>query len=346
MNCEMGKSIPLYYYGELPPEEEERLEDHLDACSSCRADLERHRALAVALDRREKSPEPALADRCRGDLMAAVRALGEVRPVTAQEAGYLKLPDAPAAGRRTSLWDFFRGSPRTIAAVALLDPPRPAAPAIGERLSALGAAIWNLRQPIGAVALLAIGYFSAQWTAARPRASNETGEPYVARVRSVQPDASGRVRIELDDVRKRVVLGRMDEGRIQQLLLAAARDDSNPGLRVESVEILKDHAASAEVRAALLDAVMHDPNAGVRLKALEGLKTFAADLEVRKMLPQILLKDENPAVRIQAIDMLTSMRDDSMVGVLQNMVGKEDNGYVRWRCEKALKDMNASVGTF
>ena len=31
MNCDdMVKSIPLYFYGELPPEEEERVEDHLD----------------------------------------------------------------------------------------------------------------------------------------------------------------------------------------------------------------------------------------------------------------------------------------------------------------------------
>ncbi len=82
------------------------------------------------------------------------------------------------------------------------------------------------------------------------------------------------------------------------------------------------------------------------MKALEGLKSFAGDSEVRKILAQILQMDDNPGVRIQAIDMLTSHRDASMVGVLQNMVGREDNSYVRWRCEKALKEMNASVGTF
>ena len=64
----------------------------------------------------------------------------------------------------------------------------------------------------------------------------------------MQPDASGRVQIALDEVRKRVVSGRMEDGNIQRLLLAASRDENNPGLRVESVDILKDHAASAEVR--------------------------------------------------------------------------------------------------
>jgi hypothetical protein len=313
MNCDqIGKSIPLYFYGELPPEEEERVEDHLDSCEACRGALEQHRRLASAFDRREISTEPVLLDNCRANLMAAIRGGQALAPVSTE---------------------------RLVRA-------QPLSPTLGQRLSALWAAVWQLRQPIGAVALLAIGYFSAQWTGAGTRVAVEPVEPSIARVRSVQPDASGRVRIELDDVRKRVVSGRMNEGRIQQLLLAAARDDSNPGLRVASVDILKDHAGTAEIRAALLDAVKHDPNAGVRLKALEGLKTFAADQDVRKALPQILLKDQNPAVRIRAIDMLTSMRDDAMVGVLQNMVGKEDNGYVRWRCEKALKDMNASVGTF
>ena len=35
-----------------------------------------------------------------------------------------------------------------------------------------------------------------------------------------------------------------------------------------------------------------------------------------------------------------------MVGVLQQLVSKESNGYVRQRCERALEEMNASVGTF
>jgi len=41
-----------------------------------------------------------------------------------------------------------------------------------------------------------------------------------------------------------------------------------------------------------------------------------------------------------------AQRDDSMVGVLQGMVQGENNDYVRLKVEKALKDMNASIGTF
>jgi hypothetical protein len=266
------------------------------------------RTVAAALDRREMATPSEMVKDCRDDLMDMIRA----------------------------------GVAQSSAPV-----PQAKGPSLGERVSALMSALWGLRQPIGAVALLAVGYFSAQLTITKPKiVAGDPAEPLVSRVRSVQPDASGRVQISLEEVRNRVVSGRMDDANIQRLLLAATRNESDPGVRVESMDILKDHAASADVRAALLNSAAHDANPGVRLSALEGLKRFAGDGDVRKTLAQILLKDDNPGVRIQAIDMLTSQRDASVVGVLQGMVGREDNSYVRWRCEKALKEMNASVGTF
>ena len=87
-------------------------------------------------------------------------------------------------------------------------------------------------------------------------------------------------------------------------------------------------------------------NDGVRLKALEGLKPYAADPAVSKTLAQVLLADHNDAVRMQVVDLLVARHDDSTVGVLQNVVQREENSYVRLKCEKALKDMNASIGTF
>ncbi len=100
------------------------------------------------------------------------------------------------------------------------------------------------------------------------------------------------------------------------------------------------------MRDALLNAAGHDPNDGVRLKALEGLKPLAGDPEVRKTLAQVLLTDANPAVRMQVVDLLTANRDDSVVGILQSIMQREDNDTVRLKLEKALKEMNASLGTF
>jgi hypothetical protein len=35
-----------------------------------------------------------------------------------------------------------------------------------------------------------------------------------------------------------------------------------------------------------------------------------------------------------------------MVGALQELMMKEDNDYIRMRCQKALHEMNASVETY
>jgi HEAT repeat protein len=140
--------------------------------------------------------------------------------------------------------------------------------------------------------------------------------------------------------------GNLDDQSIRKLLLAAAKDPSDPGLRVESVDLLKGQPESTEIRRALLYALQHDANSGVRLKALDGLKGFAEDPETRKALTQVLLTDQNPGVRTQVIDLLIQHKNDNMVGVLQELMRKEDNGYIRMRCQRALNDMNASVETF
>ena len=95
-----------------------------------------------------------------------------------------------------------------------------------------------------------------------------------------------------------------------------------------------------------LNALAHDPNAGVRQKALDGLKPFAGDPTVRRVFQQALIGDDNPAVRMQLVDLLVAHPDDSMVGLMQEMIQRENNDYVRLKVEKALKDMNASIGTF
>lgn len=321
MNCEAaGKLIPLYFYGELEPEEEDRLEAHLHECAACARQMETERAMAAALDRRRAVPPPMLLEDCRLDLMAAIQG-GAPRAV--------RTPKGP--------WTLFLE-------------------AIGFTFNGFA----RYRQPVSAVALVAIGFFAARYTGAgmgnfaitpsggrAPVATSASFSPddVFSTVRSVQPDAGGRVQIAFDETRRRVISGNVSDPNIQRFLVAASSEE-NPAVRVESVGLLRSGVDSSEVRDALLNALAHDGNAEVRLKALEGLKALAGDPSVRKTLAQVLLADDNSAVRMQAIDLLVSRRDDSMVGVLQNLVQKDGNSAVRLKCEKALKDMNASLGTF
>jgi hypothetical protein len=216
-------------------------------------------------------------------------------------------------------------------------------------LTAAFHALWATSRPLGAAALVALGFFAARLTPREMMSINQAalmGDPIVSTIRSVQPDASGHVQIAVDETRRRLVTGSLSDGNIERLMLAAARDESNDGLRVETMEILKHRTGSAEVRDALLRALRNDPNPGVRFKALDALKGMSAEPEVRKTLSFVLQNDRNPGIRIQAIDLLTLQQDSDLVGMLQQLVSKESNNYVRQRCERALQEMNASVGTF
>jgi hypothetical protein len=208
----------------------------------------------------------------------------------------------------------------------------------------------SVLQPIGAVALVALGFFGAHLVppelAGRFSSAGVAGIPVGSRVRYVEPEAAGRVRIVFEETQQKTLSGNVDDDNIQTLLLGAAKDPNDPGLRVESVDLLMQHPESTEIRDALLYNLQHDSNAGVRLKALEGLKGYARQPEVRSALVHVLQADKNPGVRTQAIDLLIQHDEDQLTGVLQELLRKEDNGYVRLRCEKALHEMRASPGTF
>jgi hypothetical protein len=316
MNCEsILKLLPLYYYGELTPDEEERVEEHTHLCPTCARELAQQRTLAAALDRRTMAAEPMLLEDCRSDLMAAILG-GAPRIAKAAKSPWRLFFDAMAA-------------------------------------SLSGSTLARLRQPVGALALIAIGFFAARvFQAPTPAVTggllssvtSPTDEVY-STVRSVQPDNAGGVAISLDETRRKVVTGHMNDPNVQRLLLAAAHED-NPAVRVESVDLLRSQSGSTEVRDALLNVLSQDSNPGVRLKALEGLKPLAADSEVRKTLRRVLLADDNVAVRTLVIDLLVANRDDNMVGMMQGLLQTENNNSVRLKMEKALRDLNASPGRF
>jgi hypothetical protein len=309
MKCnEVVGQFPFYSYGEVSSEAEERIESHLAECADCRQAFAKHRRFMEALDQREDSTVAALLTTCRVDFR---------RQLAAETA------------RNSGSWSGLFG------------------PGWFESLRSLSQFHIPFRIPVGAMALVALGWFGARYTPEKfggIRAG--LTQPMFSNVQSIQRGDSGTVQIAVDEVQRRVVTGNLAEPRIQQLLLDAVREESNPGVRVESIGVLKNSADSEEVQRALIDAVSHDPNPGVRLKALEGLKQYAGDPSVRKTLANVLLKDDNAGVRVQAIDLLTAHHDDSIVGVLQDVMQKEDDGYIRTRTRDLLEAMKASVGTY
>lgn len=300
MTCESAnEQLLLHLYGELGFDEEEALEQHLDACAACRAELNALKSLHRMADGAEMAPPAGLLESCRQELESRLK------------------DETPAKrpGWWTRLWNW-----------------RPAAVA------------WK---PAAAVALVALGFFSARLTAPRQEGGTHLASaPVASRVRHIEPESSGKVQIVLEETRQRVLTGGLDEAPIRSLLIQAARDREDPGLRVESIDMLKSQSASADVRGALLAALRSDPDSGVRLKALEGLKSFAPDAEMRQAVAHTLLTDDNASVRALAVNLLVEGKQQDIVGVLQELLRKENNDYIRERSARALREMRASVETF
>ncbi|MGB6941085.1 MAG: HEAT repeat domain-containing protein [Bryobacteraceae bacterium] len=313
MTCEEArKSLPLFLYGELSFDEEESVEVHIDECAACRHALAREKALFAALDDAEMVPRPEALAEARAELRGRLAL-----------AGVSQQPRGASDHDGSSFWDKIR-----------------------EGFTIRFHFAPGIAQVAGAAAMLALGFLTARVTPNSFLGNFHSAgmvEPETSRVRYVEPVSPGRVQIVLDETRQRVLSGSVDDAAIQRLLLTAAKDPSDAGLRVESVDLLKNNSQSAEVRKALIYSLQHDPNAGVRLKALDGLKQFAEDPDTRQALTQVLLKDNNPGVRTQVIDLLVQRHTDAMVGVLQELMEKEDNGYIRMRCQKVLQEMNASA---
>ena len=312
MTCDaVGKQLPLLLYGELSFDEEESVQQHLDLCSNCRAELVRVREMNAAIDITEAELDPMLLVNCRRKLRVTTDAIAEV--------------ETPKRNR----WSDLLGA---------LTP---------------GGSTWNwFGKPVSAVTLVAIGFFGGRvlptgglLPATGVAALKEAGT-VASRVRFVEPADAGRVQVIVEETRHRVLSGDAQSEEMRELLLRAARESSDPGVRVGTMDLLKAQSQSEEVRSALLHALRHDSNAGVRLKALEALRPLAAHEDTRRVLAEVLLKDENPGVRTQAVDLLTQRDAPELIGVLQEIMTREQNHYVRMKVQRALSNMNASVETF
>jgi hypothetical protein len=94
---------------------------------------------------------------------------------------------------------------------------------------------------------------------------------------------------------------------IREALVSALRYDSNPGVRIKSLEALGPYVKNdVSVRDAMIEAVLHDSNPGVRAEALHELQPVKADSSVRMALEYLADKDKDTFIRRQSRNMLNT----------------------------------------
>jgi hypothetical protein len=309
MKCEWVKeNVLLYVYNELPDDARYELEQHLARCVDCTAELKTTRkfhAMLSELPVEEPSPNLVAAARMR---------LQEGLETAEQDRFWHRLIFEPAAWFRQ-----IRFAPALAAAIFIVG-----------FAGGIGTTYKVLSGNGGGPASIASAPASA------PVESSITG------IQSVTQDpGSNHISIKYDTVSTQEAQGSLNDQRIQQLLLFAARNNYNSGVRMDSVDLLTHEPNNSHVREALMYALRYDSNPGVRLKALDGLGACVkSDPRVRDALLEALLQDSNPGARTEALHLLEPVRADSSVRVvLEKLAQSDQNQYIRSQARIMLSQL-------
>jgi hypothetical protein len=333
VSCEKFEMLSvLYAAGVLEDSERAAVEAHTGACPACAAVLRREIRLGEILAGHaqvtaESDPSSLLLARCRAGLGKA-------------------LENAPAPGQsgwrriwRPQAWPrIFRVSPDfhpawSVAALAVV-----AVIAGFAGWKGVGRApVQPPAQPLMTVSapppvtdqdLETMGIESLRW------------EP--------RDNASPQVEVQMHTDRPVILQGSPDDGEIRRVLSYVVENGSrfDPGLRLDSLELLRSQASDPRVSNVMRRAARLDPNPAVRLRALESLRGQATDLNVRQTLLEALARDENSGVRIEAVNALlealgalqtsAAWPDGDALEILQDRMRNDPNTYVRLRSAAAF----------
>src|SRR5689334_19582504 len=207
MKCEwVRENIVLQVYGELADDARHELEQHVARCADCAAELKAEQAFhALLAQDRAADPSP--------NLVAASRMrLQEALETAKQGSFFSRLPFDPANWLRQ-----VRFSPALASAILILG---------------FAGGIGTTYKIYGSRTTATGGQSGGSRTVDAPPAS----EASIAGISSiVQDPATNQISIKYNAVSIREVQGSLNDQQIQQLLLYAARNNYNSGVRVDSV---------------------------------------------------------------------------------------------------------------
>ena len=296
MKCEwVQQNVVLYVYDELPDDARHELEQHVARCQDCAAEVEATRKFRSELAQSPvQDPSP--------NFLTASR---------------MRLQEALESAEQGGWWSRLIFDP-----VAWLNQVR-FAPALAAAIFIVGFA-----GGIGATYKMIKG----PGPEPGPGPSGTATQASISGISSVsQVPGTNQVTVKYDTVSPQEAHGSLSDPNIQQLLLYAARNNFNAGVRMDSVDLLTQQPTNAHVREALLYALRYDSNTGIRLKALDALGPYVKDdVQVRDTVLEALMSDANPGVRIEALRLLQPVRGDSSVRiVLERLAAKDENRYIR-----------------
>ena len=310
MKCEwVRENIVLHVYGELADDARHELEQHIARCADCALELkaEQNFHALLAQDRAE-DPTPNLLASSRMQLQEALE--------TAPQGGILsRLPFDPMSWLRQVSF-----SPALASVILILG----FVGGVGTTYKLYGPRVGNTIGPI------------ANNTSITPT------DVSIAGIDSITPvPGTDQVSIKYNTVSTQEKQGSLNDQQIQQLLLYAAHNNYNSGVRVDSVDLLAQRSSDLQVREALIYALQNDTNPGVRLKSLDALGNYVkSDTNVRDAVLRALVNDSNSGVRIEALRLIEPVKADGSVrGVLMALAAKDTSTYIKSQARTMLAQL-------
>jgi anti-sigma factor RsiW len=311
MKCEwVRENIVLSVYGELADDARHELEQHVSRCADCAAELKAEQEFhALLAQDRAAEPSPNL-------LAASRMRLQEGLETVKQGSFFGRLAFDPAN------WLLqMKFSPALAAVILILG----FAGGVGSTYKIYGARPTN--------------------TAGVANTASQAPVPTEASIASissiVQQPGTNQISIKYNAVSTQEAQGSLNDERIQQLLLYAARNNYNSGVRVDSVDLLAQKTGDMQVREALMYALQNDTNPGVRLKSLDALGNYVKnDTNVRDAVLRALVNDGNSGVRIEALRLIEPVKADGSVrGVLMALAAKDQSTYIKSQARTMLAQL-------
>ncbi len=337
---EFDSRLVLLAAGELTPDEEADVADHLAHCPRCVEALGREQELVECFAASRIEPDAALLASCRSGLEDALDRQEErswIRRLTNVFVPSGALAPRPAwSAALLVMIGFSVGilGPRFLRHRTAVSTDSASAASVEANDSSLLATDSANRSNANGGGVMPVDLHSAQVAGISVMPSGGTEPPQV----EVQMRAQQPFRVQ----------GTVNNPNVKNVLLNILRNNDrfDPDVRLDAVDLLRASNNDPEVRSALCHAVHTDSNAAVRLKALEALNGAEPQDLVRQTLLDALVDDRNPGVRVEAINALRSMAaqgkvssDDHMLAVLRDRVQKDPNTYIRLQSAAAIRDL-------
>ncbi len=287
--------IVLQHYGELDPFQEERLEEHLSGCESCRGHGQELELVLGMVDGARIEPPATLLEEAR-------RELGDLIREDSLESSSFQ--------NRSGYW--------AVAAALLLG-------------VAVGFLLFGLRQPQSLPLDLQSSYGIRNFRIQEAIASNGTievlmdlvqplrlqGEPGDPRIQEAltgvlrtSPNPGERIRATL--ALESAGEGAWNEA-VRAALIHSLKSDPNIGVRRRVLGLLQESAHQPDVQRALVEVLLSDANPGLRVAAITALarvvdRTPQLDAELAERLYQRVQHEKNDFIRLQSKAYLQEVR--------------------------------------